>query len=86
MWNKQRNTSLSMQMKWNNSTKGRGKTRNKYVRNGRTPIPKSEVTSQIMNAIRAKNTKPELLVRRALSSRGLYRALILINRRTPQSS
>lgn len=42
-----------------------------YIRDGRAPIPKKEITSQIMSSIRAKHTKPELLLRRALRNVGL---------------
>jgi len=42
-----------------------------YIRDGRAPVPKNEQTSRTMSAIHAKNTKPELLVRKALSSRGI---------------
>lgn len=34
-----------------------------YVRDGRAPLPNSARISRTMSAIRAKNTKPELLVR-----------------------
>jgi DNA mismatch endonuclease (patch repair protein) len=40
-----------------------------YIRDGRAPIPESETRSRIMSAIKAKNTKPELLVRKLLSAR-----------------
>lgn len=43
----------------------------KYIRDGRAPIPKSETTSWIMSRIRAKNTKPEILLRRALWKAGI---------------
>ncbi len=42
-----------------------------YIRDGRAPIPKREITSRIMSAIRAKNTKPELLLKKVLSANGL---------------
>lgn len=42
-----------------------------YIRDGRAPIPKKEVTSRVMSAIRAKNTKPEIALRKALSSVGV---------------
>jgi DNA mismatch endonuclease (patch repair protein) len=42
-----------------------------YIRDGRAPIPKSELTSRIMSKVRAKNTRPELLLRRALWKAGL---------------
>lgn len=37
-----------------------------YKRDGRAPIPLKEITSKIMSSIKAKNTKPELRLRRAL--------------------
>ena len=43
----------------------------KYIRDGRAPIPEKEVTSRIMSSIKAKNTKPELLFRKALWNSGL---------------
>ena len=43
----------------------------KYIRDGRAPIPESETTSKIMSSIRAKNTKPELMLRKALFHSGL---------------
>lgn len=42
-----------------------------YVRDGRAPIPKDEKTSRIMSAIKGKNTKPELLLRKALWNKGI---------------
>lgn len=42
-----------------------------YLRDGRAPIPKLEITSAIMSRIRAKNTKPERLLRKALCGLGL---------------
>jgi DNA mismatch endonuclease, patch repair protein len=42
-----------------------------YIRDGRAPLPKNEITSKIMSAIRAKNTKPELILRKALWAKGL---------------
>lgn len=42
-----------------------------YIRDGRAPIPESETTSKVMSAIRAKNTKPELLLRKALRQVGV---------------
>ncbi len=38
----------------------------KYLRDGRAPIPSSEVTSRVMSANKGKNTKPELALRKAL--------------------
>lgn len=43
----------------------------KYIRDGRSPIPTSNVTSKVMSANRAKNTKPEISLRKALWSVGL---------------
>ena len=37
-----------------------------YIRDGRAPIPKKEVTSIVMRANKAKDTKPEILLRKAL--------------------
>lgn len=37
-----------------------------YIRDGRAPIPEKELTSRIMSAIKAKNTKPEIMLRKAL--------------------
>lgn len=42
-----------------------------YIRDGRAPIPKLDVTSRIMSKIKAKNTKPELLLRKTLWDKGL---------------
>ncbi len=42
-----------------------------YIRDGRAPIPKSKTTSRVMSSIRAKNTKPEILLRKALWKNGL---------------
>jgi DNA mismatch endonuclease (patch repair protein) len=42
-----------------------------YLRDGRAPIPKSEITSRVMSSIHARNTKPELTLRRALRAGGL---------------
>ena len=41
-----------------------------YVRDKRSPVPKSETVSRVMSANRAKNTKPELLLRKALWQAG----------------
>lgn len=43
----------------------------KYIRDGRAPIPKREMTSRVMSANRGVDTSPELLLRRALSQRGV---------------
>src|SRR5262245_31268411 len=39
-----------------------------YLRDGRAPLPKNEQVSATMSRIRAKNTKPERLMRSALSA------------------
>lgn len=43
----------------------------KYSRDKRSPVPANEQRSRIMSAIRAKNTKPELLLRKLLSMEGI---------------
>jgi len=43
----------------------------KYIRDGRAPIPEKESTSRVMSANKAKNTKPELILRRTLFKNGL---------------
>ncbi|MFC1513468.1 very short patch repair endonuclease [candidate division KSB1 bacterium] len=42
-----------------------------FTRDGRSPIPQNEVISRTMSAIKGKNTKPELLLRKALYHNGL---------------
>ena len=42
-----------------------------YVRDKRSPRPLKESTSKVMRANKAKNTKPELLVRKALWENGV---------------
>ena len=42
-----------------------------YLRDGRAPIPEKESTSRTMSAIRSKNTKPELLLRKKLWNTGV---------------
>jgi len=42
-----------------------------YLRDGRAPIPESEVTSRVMSANKGKNTKPELILRQLLWDSGL---------------
>lgn len=37
-----------------------------YIRDGRAPIPEKESISRVMSANKAKNTKPEMLLRKAL--------------------
>jgi len=43
----------------------------KYIRDGRAPIPKNEVTSIVMSANIAKDTKPEIALRKALWQAGI---------------
>jgi DNA mismatch endonuclease, patch repair protein len=43
----------------------------KYIRDGRAPIPKDEKTSRVMSAIRAKNTGPEMQLRKTLFQIGV---------------
>lgn len=43
----------------------------KYIRDGRAPIPKKESTSRVMSANKAKNTKPEMILRKMLWHSGL---------------
>ncbi len=52
-----------------------------YKRDGRSPIPEDEKTSRIMSRIKGKNTKPEIVVRKYLFSKG-YRYRIN-NRKLP---
>jgi len=42
-----------------------------YIRDGRAPIPEKELTSKTMSAIKARNTKPELILRKALWGNGI---------------
>jgi DNA mismatch endonuclease (patch repair protein) len=42
-----------------------------YSRDKRSPTPVSETVSEIMSSIKSKNTKPELLFRRALWNNGI---------------
>lgn len=46
-------------------------TMGKYLRDGRAPIPKRELTSRVMRANKAKDTEPEIALRRALYKAGL---------------
>jgi len=41
-----------------------------YIRVKRSPEPKSDFTSKVMSKIEAKNTEPEILVRRGLREHG----------------
>lgn len=45
--------------------------RKNYIRDGRAPIPVKELTSRTMSAIKDRNTKPELILRKALWHNGL---------------
>lgn len=42
-----------------------------YIRDGRAPLPNKESTSRVMSANRAKDTQPELILRRALWKEGI---------------
>lgn len=42
-----------------------------YIRDGRAPIPEKKVTSKVMSTIRGKDTKPEILLRKALWANGM---------------
>ncbi|WP_340819797.1 very short patch repair endonuclease [Methanolobus sp. WCC4] len=42
-----------------------------YIRDGRAPIPESETTSRVMSANTGKNTKPEIIFRKALREVGI---------------
>lgn len=42
-----------------------------YIRDGRAPVPHREATSRVMSANKAKDTKPELLLRKALWAAGV---------------
>jgi DNA mismatch endonuclease, patch repair protein len=42
-----------------------------YIRDGRAPVPKKKSTSSVMSANKAKNTKPELWLRKALWKEGI---------------
>lgn len=43
----------------------------RYVRDKRSPKPKNEIVSKVMSANKAKNTKPELLLKQTLWDSGL---------------
>ncbi len=49
----------------------KGKNKKAFIRDGRAPIPKRRITSEIMSRVRAKNTTPELILRSALTEKGL---------------
>ncbi len=42
-----------------------------YIRDGRAPVPKKATTSRVMSANRSKDTKPEVMLRKALWHDGL---------------
>ena len=42
-----------------------------YLRDGRAPIPDKESTSKVMSANKAKDTKPEVFLRKALWQEGI---------------
>lgn len=42
-----------------------------FIRDGRAPIPEALITSKVMSANKAKNTKPELVFRKALWGEGI---------------
>ena len=46
-------------------------TKKLYLRDGRAPIPVSIVTSKVMSANKGKNTKPEMIFRKALWGIGI---------------
>ena len=43
----------------------------KYIRDGRSPIPEKEITSKIMSRIKGKNTKPEITLRQEMWKNGI---------------
>ena len=53
-----------------------------YTRDKRSPVPKSEAVSRVMSANKAKDTKPELLLRKALWAAG-HRGYRLHYKRVP---
>ncbi len=55
----------------NSPIKTKASIKKDYIRDGRAPIPESENTSKVMSAIRAKHTKPELALRKALRKLGI---------------
>ncbi|MGD9561925.1 MAG: very short patch repair endonuclease [Pyrinomonadaceae bacterium] len=57
-----------------------------YVRDKRSPVPKSEAVSRVMSANRAKNTKPELLLRQALYQAGARGYRLHYRVKLPQGS
>lgn len=53
-----------------------------YIRDGRAPVPKKASTSKVMQANKAKDTKPEVLLRKALWKAG-FRGYRLHSKRLP---
>ena len=49
----------------------KGNNIKEFIRDGRAPIPRNETISRVMSAIGAKNTKPEVALRKALWGRGM---------------
>lgn len=47
------------------------KEEKKYIRDSRSPTPKNSLVSKVMSRNKAKATKPELLLRRALWAKGI---------------
>lgn len=47
------------------------KAKSKYMRDGRAPIPEKEITSKIMSAIKGKDTKPEVQLRKYFWAQGI---------------
>lgn len=47
------------------------RTDKNFIRDGRSPIPKTQVTSRVMSANKAKNTKPEMVFRKALWAKNI---------------
>jgi DNA mismatch endonuclease (patch repair protein) len=43
-----------------------------YIRDGRAPVPESEVTSRVMRSNKGKDTKPEIIMRLSLREMGLH--------------
>lgn len=53
-----------------------------YIRDKRSPVPKSEAVSRVMSANRGKDSGPEVLLRKALWRRG-FRGYRLHYKRVP---
>lgn len=53
-----------------------------YIRDGRAPIPRKESTSRVMSANKDKDTKPEILLRKELWSKG-FRGYRLHSKKLP---